>query len=482
MKPEEIARKYEKIHAGYKLIGYAEVGLPVTELNLEAYTIGYKKLSPIYEFSLKSIQTGLTEIEELSSFLGFNKKFVEGILSELIRSEDIALVGSVGNRRQTLQLTKRGIKTLEEAEQTEIKEQILPVNFDRILCKPIFLRYEHLYEPKELREYGWLEIPSIPVRPPELSDLKIEDVQSVMKQVGRFMGESRPTLLSIKNIVKRRNKFRYAVALRYRGEDNNERISFAIDGILNEIYEREFAHKDGLKKLNLDRFSSKDLSENEAEELQPLINQSISIKDLEKLKEEEAKAAIIVAETKEKLENTIDEIFRAEIEKELTAAEKQYTEKRKALDETGIHYLSVFDHPPLLEEALNHSSQRLMIISPWIRTKVVNQDFLKNIEILLKKGVKIYIGYGIGDGKVDPSPIRRLTQLATRYSNFVFKDFGNTHAKVLISDSKFVVVSSFNWLSFRGDPEATFRDEQGIKITKSIEIDKKFSEQITKFI
>ena len=73
MKPEEIARKYEKIHAGYKLIGYAEVGLPVTELNLEAYTIGYKKLSPIYEFSLKSIQTGLTEIEELSSFLGFNK-------------------------------------------------------------------------------------------------------------------------------------------------------------------------------------------------------------------------------------------------------------------------------------------------------------------------------------------------------------------------------------------------------------------------
>lgn len=481
MKPEDIARKYEKIHTGYRLIGYAEVGLPVTELNLEAYTIGYKKLSPIYEFSLKCIQAGLTEIEELSSFLGFNKKFVEGILSELFRSEDINLGGIEGNRRQSWQLTKRGVKTLEEAQQTEIKEQILPVNFDRIIGKPIFLRYEHLYEPKEIRELGWLEIPAIPVRPPELSDLKIEDVQSVMQQVGRFMGDSRRILLSIKNILKRRNKFRYAVALRYRGEDENERISFAIDGILNEVYEREFAHKDGLKKLKLERFSSKDFIENSAEEIKPLINQAISLKDLEKLKEEEAKAAIVVAETKEKLEKTYDENSRAEIEKELTTAEKQYTEKRKALDETGIHYLSVFDHPPLLEEALLNSTKRLMIISPWVRS-VVDHEFLNNLEKLLKNQVKVFIGYGMKDDKGWQNKIEKLNRLAKRYSNFAFKDLGNTHAKILISDSKFLVIGSFNWLSFRGDPEATFRQEEGIKITKSNEIDKKFDIEVANFI
>lgn len=482
MKPEEIARKYEKIHTGYKLIGYAEVGLPITELTLEAYTIAYKKLSPIFEFSLKSIQAGLTEVNELSSFLGFNKKFVEGVLSELIRSEDVALVGSIGNRQQSLQLTRRGLKTLEEAEQTEIKEQTLSVNYDRILGKPVFLHYEHLYEAKDLRENGWLEIPAIPVRPVELADLIIEDIQNIMRQIGRFMGEKRQILLSIKNVQKRRNKFRYAVALRYRGEDANERVSFAIDGILNEEYEKVFAQKDGLKKLRLERFSAREPLEIVNDELKSLLEQTVSPERIEKLKEEETKAAIAVIETKEKLDQTYDEHSRAEIEKELLAAQLIHTEKRTALDETGIHFLSVFDHPPLLEEALINSSQRLMIISPWIRTKVVNYEFLKDFESLLKAGVKVYIGYGFGDGKVDPSPVRKLTQLAERYSNFVFKDFGNTHAKVLISDSNFLVISSFNWLSFKGDPEATFRDEQGTKITIPAEIDKKFNEQLTKFL
>ena len=106
---------------------------------------------------------------------------------------------------------------------------------------------------------------------------------------------------------------------------------------------------------------------------------------------------------------------------------------------------------------------------------------MRNLEQLLRNGVKVYIGYGIGDGKFDPAPVRKLNQLADKYSNFAFKDFGNTHAKVLISDLKFVVVSRFNWLSFKGDPEATFREEQGIKITSSSEIEKKFNEQIHKW-
>jgi hypothetical protein len=35
------------------------------------------------------------------------------------------------------------------------------------------------------------------------------------------------------------------------------------------------------------------------------------------------------------------------------------------------------DHSPLLEEALNQSRERLMIISPWIKADVVDKDFLE---------------------------------------------------------------------------------------------------------
>ena len=35
------------------------------------------------------------------------------------------------------------------------------------------------------------------------------------------------------------------------------------------------------------------------------------------------------------------------------------------------------------------------------------------------------------------------------------------HHKVLVCDRKFIVTTSFNWLSFRGDPTMSFRQEVG---------------------
>ncbi len=148
---------------------------------------------------------------------------------------------------------------------------------------------------------------------------------------------------------------------------------------------------------------------------------------------------------------------------------------------TSIRNLAVFDHADVLYDALRNSQHRLMIISPWIRRKVVNEQFLKEIENLLRRNVDVYLGYGIGDGKCDPWPIRKLNELKSRFRNFHFLEFGDTHAKVLISDDRFFVVSSFNWLSFKGDPAATFRDEQGILVALPDLVDKKFQEQLVRF-
>ncbi len=38
----------------------------------------------------------------------------------------------------------------------------------------------------------------------------------------------------------------------------------------------------------------------------------------------------------------------------------------------------------------------------------------------------------------------------------------NTHEKVLLVDTKYVVITSFNWLSFKGDPKLGFRQETGL--------------------
>lgn len=41
-------------------------------------------------------------------------------------------------------------------------------------------------------------------------------------------------------------------------------------------------------------------------------------------------------------------------------------------------------------------------------------------------------------------------------------NLGNTHEKVLLVDGKYVVITSFNWLSFKGDPNRGFRQETGL--------------------
>lgn len=480
IKPEEIARKYERIHSGYKLIGYAEVGLPVTELNLEVYTIAYKKLSPIFEFTLKSINADLTEIGELSSFLGFSEKFMEGVLSELISSDDVALIGDKSDRRQRLKLTGKGLKNLESAERSEIKEQVIPINFDVILNKPVFLRDEFLYSPKELRDNGWLDIPTLTTKRIELTDININELQVFIEQLGRWTNENRRiVILSIKNILKRFSKYRYAVALRYKSDNGSERISFALDGILSEEFENNFAQKDGIAKLRLDRFHSEEpelLEEIKSFTLDPQTNEQIIA-----LKDEENTASLAISKAKEKIISSPDAEIKVEAEKELKTAEIKLAVIQNELTQFPVRPVSVFEHPPLLDEALTNSNERLMIIAPWIRTKVVDFNFINKLEKLLQKGTKVYIGYGIGDGKNDPGAIRKLERLYEKYTNFTFKEFGNTHAKVLLSDSEFVVVGSFNWLSFKGDPNAIFRDEQSFLVSIPQVIEDKFKEQLLRF-
>ncbi|MEQ8462135.1 hypothetical protein [Coleofasciculus sp. E1-EBD-02] len=50
-----------------------------------------------------------------------------------------------------------------------------------------------------------------------------------------------------------------------------------------------------------------------------------------------------------------------------------------------------------------------------------------------------------------------------------------------VSDSKFAIVTSFNWLSFKGDPNRTFRDERGTLVSDSQKIQELFDKEMKRF-
>lgn len=153
-----------------------------------------------------------------------------------------------------------------------------------------------------------------------------------------------------------------------------------------------------------------------------------------------------------------------------------------------MRWLEMYEHRPLLEQAIQDSQKRLMIISPWIKANVVKKQFIEQLEKLLKRDVQLLIGYGLGkdeDDKKYPSDSqaeKNLQKLANQYKdNFILKRLGNTHAKILISDAKFAVVTSFNWLSFKGDRDRTFRDERGTLVSDLQKIDELFDSYRSRF-
>ncbi len=173
------------------------------------------------------------------------------------------------------------------------------------------------------------------------------------------------------------------------------------------------------------------------------------------------------------------------------AAPQPGLEPDAAADDT-LESLLCHQHPDILRGALQQARKRLLIISPWIRHHVVDDPFLRDLEAALRRGVKVHIGYGIDDADQRkpgaPAPAGQnkpaiskpaklaLDALARHYRNFKFVYIGNTHRKLLVCDDTFSVITSFNWLSFRGDPKDKPRDEYGQLVRKRYYVDKHYAE------
>ena len=117
--------------------------------------------------------------------------------------------------------------------------------------------------------------------------------------------------------------------------------------------------------------------------------------------------------------------------------------------------------------------------------------FVMSLEALLRNGVKVTIGYGLADeegargtDKAKQKPTitypaeKELGSIQKSFDNFKLVFLGNTHRKLLVSDDKFAVVTSFNWLSFRGDPGKKARDEFGFLVTEPGDVESIFQDAI----
>jgi hypothetical protein len=478
MTPDDVAARYDN-RPGYRIVDYGKVGLPVYRVTAIGLTLQKKRVEPIEEFVLRAVALGLRDPEDVAGVLGLPQNLVDGIITALVSDETIRMAGTI--EMPLCELTEKGRMVLEEEAQVKPVEQTLPFHYDGFLRQPKWFGDAPLLPPKELKEAGIPELRSYPDRGPDLHEVEVKDVGDLVALAAGRANEGF-TLLRLSSIEKRVRLFYEAVALAYKSDDGSTvQIAFALDGRLSEPHERAFAEMKGLERNEIF------LGLRHAPDVKSQLPDADLRKKVRRPELRRSRAKLAAARTKAVVAKQASNAgSEKEARDEVARAEEELSRAKEELEKEQVRPLEVYDHPKLLEEAIKTAQQRVLIISPWIRSKVVTDKFIGAVRLLCERKVMVYIGYGLGTRDADERPNDRkareaLHELAVRYPNCRVHRLGDTHAKVLIKDSEFYVTSSFNWLSFRGDRNRTFREEIGTLIAIPERVDNLFDKLVARF-
>ncbi len=147
---------------------------------------------------------------------------------------------------------------------------------------------------------------------------------------------------------------------------------------------------------------------------------------------------------------------------------------------SGQHaVLQAHEHRDALREAIEEAREELIVVSPWLRTAAVDAELISWLEHALdrNRSLRIVIGYGIErnsrrkkDLAADDqeAAIARLRRVGARAKGRLrVVEIGNTHEKLVVCDTRYVIVGSFNFLSFNPQPGKGVRRETSYRITDS---------------
>ena len=495
---ESVAQRYAH-RPGCRFVSAQEVGIAVYVMDLRVILIEPREIPPIDEFLLRAMSLSVGSPEELSNFLGLDPRTVQNRLVELRRGELIELEPIGEDSDIHCRLTLKGRAATDSLHRAEVSEVTLPrVVYHGFLRKPLLMSDEQFLKPKEIRELGLRAIPAIPGRPPHPEEIKLTELTEVIKQywARRKKGKT-PELVSIRSVLNGvRTMYQKAVLLQYElvGRKKQQQVAFAVDGLIMDDYERAFMECKGPERVpDLIEEGFKSTAAIASEFMKPHLVKTLGplgdVDDLlEKIDVIEGKVAAKEATIEAEDRPDTKQVLRAELERE--KAEKAKLERE--LSQRKARRLKTFDCKYLLATTLRDVKERLVIVSAFLSTDVVDDDFLRKLETALARGVKVWIAYGMGsqgagdrDREQSPGWTKAesgLERLRKKYQeNFQLKDLGNTHEKILLRDNDFVVSGSFNWLSFRGEKRGRFRYEDALQVTESAAIEEYFTEITGRF-
>ncbi len=469
---------------GYSLVFFKEAALPNYLLTTRLLTLEKKSLGPIEEGCLGAINAGLGNPDDISSFLGMSRAVLNGVLAGLNTTECINYSRASETVNAMVTLTEKGRITLSTMKEVVPQETLVKFIFDPFLRKIRFVSTASLFKPRETKELGWYEVPLCGAKRPEVDDIPLADIDKVLQKLPHRDENSRE-LLAARRIERREMHFLPCLLLFYRSQTSDEvQVAFYLEDGFSLDHENVFRELGGPELAGANHV----LTGPDLPELDNLVVGSNKQK-IEELVLLEQEISLISSHVfPEDNQEEVDAFTINEREKSAGVNSNSAIMRLRAMTQRCIR---MHEHPGLLTKALTASKDRLLIISPWITHNVIDWKFVTSLEALLKNGVDVTIGYGLADDggargtdkakqkqAITDQANKELTNIQDRFDNFRLVFLGNTHRKLLVSDNTFAIVTSFNWLSFRGDPRKKARDEFGFLVTDLDEVERIYSDGI----
>ncbi|MBG6060103.1 hypothetical protein RCH16_003585 [Cryobacterium sp. MP_M5] len=422
----EIRQRFGAKRPGLELIAIEDAAIPVTVIGAQVLAQEEKGMPLLDEFVLRSAAQGMTKTNDVASLLGVDALMLDATVAGQYTAGNLDYDPSTA----TFRLTPRGEVAARDLTLATPVEQEIPVIFDRAIWRVGDYREHDLINKRDAETSGMIFLPALNTRRVTTVDVRSRDVEDLLDagRTGRAKG------LQILEVTRVRvSKYQYLpvklLAFSNGSEDAPE-LMVLVDGDDSAMHENHLESLGGAKKLGM-------RIERATATLQTL--------DVPEVAELEAEVREFSATSIQVVESEVPGLL---------VSENQVP---------SVTQIGMFDHRFHLKEALTSARERILIIAPWVKSAVVNTEFMADLERRLRAGVTVHIGHGIGDSDEGSheAALRRLMNLQRRFpENFKFLRLPNTHAKILIYDNTYIT-TSFNWLSFRGDPDRTYRMEEG---------------------
>lgn len=433
---EALYREFAEARPGHRLIAVEPAALPVTVVNATVLAQERKPLAAVDEFTLRCVATGQSSIDSVAAILGIEPRMVASAVVSLAAGG--ALRYDPTSRK--LAITAAGSALAREHGSMRPVERSFKTPFDRMTWSVVDYAQEDLQKRSAAKEDGRVLLPATQTRRVTIEDIDVRYLNRTLANAGGARDSIE--ILRVLGVQASMYLYMRCSLLVFQSDSDEPEFGVVVDGKISSAHDLALAKAGGPGEIKLNRDPDPAPPPQLPVDVTSAFAAVPGVPDL-----------------------TLESIATQD-------------------PSTLVRSIDMFEHRILLEEALNSAMRRILLVSPWVKEAVVNTAFIAALERALRRGVKVDIVHGIGpdDRGSDSSALRRLSNLQGRYQEKLrLIRHPNTHAKVLIFDDVWVS-TSFNWLSFRGDADRTYRMEEGTLVRSRLHADREYAQYMTRLM